>query len=150
MNTVANINEFFNMPSIAIAGVSTNKKKFGYTVFKELKNKGLNVLPVNPFAETIDGEKCYPNVKSLPSDTKAVVVLTAKNKTGHVVKDAIEAGISHLWIQQWSETPEAIRFASEHGIKLITKKCVLMFAGEAHGVHKFHKVLLKIFGMLPK
>ena len=54
MITKAQINEFYSQSPIALIGVSRDKKKFGYMVFKELKNKGYKVVPVNSSADIID------------------------------------------------------------------------------------------------
>ena len=47
-----------------MVGVSRNPKKFGYAAFKELKEKGMKIIPVNPEADEILGEKSYSNVNS--------------------------------------------------------------------------------------
>ena len=57
MNSLKQINQFLDNQPIAMAGVSRNPKKFGYTAFKELKGKGMKIIPVNPEADEIMGEK---------------------------------------------------------------------------------------------
>jgi len=76
MTTLKQINEFIGSQPIALVGVSRNPKKFGYAAFKELKEKGMNIVPVNPLAHEIMGEKSYPTVKELPSDVKGIIVFT--------------------------------------------------------------------------
>ena len=78
MNTLKQINEFLDSQPIAMVGVSRNPKKFGYAAFKELKEKGMKIIPVNPEADEIMGEKSYPNVKSLPADVKGIISLQKK------------------------------------------------------------------------
>jgi len=85
MASLKQIEDFIAAEPIAVVGVSRNPKKFGYSAFKELKEKGLKVIPVNPTAETILGEKVYPNVTSLPSDVRGIIVLTKKDQTLGVV-----------------------------------------------------------------
>ena len=51
MTTLKQINEFLDSQPIALVGVSRNPKKFGYAVFKELKEKGMKIIPVNPVAD---------------------------------------------------------------------------------------------------
>ena len=87
-----------------MVGVSRNPKKFGYTAFKELKEKGMKIVPVNPEADQIMGEKSYPNIRELPSDVKGIIILTKKEKTADVVKEAKEKGIKQIWIQQMAES----------------------------------------------
>ncbi len=59
------MSSFLQSKSIAIAGVSRNPKKFGRIIYDELKKKGYNVIPINPTAEDIDGQKCYNNLRVL-------------------------------------------------------------------------------------
>jgi len=119
MNTIKQINEFINSQPIALIGVSRNPKKFGYTAFKELKEKGMNLLPVNPDADEIMGEKAYPNVNSLPPEVKGIIILTKKEKTASVVKEAKEKGIKQIWIQQMSDSKEALDEIKGTDINLI-------------------------------
>lgn len=150
MITKTQIEDFYRQGPVAIVGVSRNKKKFGRTVYAELKKKGIAVLPVNPNTDTIDGDKCYKDVASLPEDVKAMVVITPKNKTEEIVKQAGNKGIKHLWIQQMSDTPEALEIARQQGMNLIHGRCIMMFSEPVAGMHKFHRGIMKFFGRLPK
>ena len=57
---------FLTQSTLAIVGVSRNDKKFGNVIFRELSAKGYKILPVNPNAERIGEERCYPSLKALP------------------------------------------------------------------------------------
>src|SRR5512133_1061768 len=100
MTTLKQINDFIDAQPIAMIGVSRNPKKFGYAAYKELKEKGLKIIPVNPEADEIMGEKAYRNISVLPPEVGGVLIMTKKNKTASVVKEAKEKGIKHVWIQQ--------------------------------------------------
>lgn len=150
MNTLNEINDFLEPQKIAIAGVSRNPKKFGAVVFKELSGKGYQLFPINPNAEEINGAKCYSSVAELPGDVHHLLVVTPKKQTEAVVRQAIEKGIKRIWIQQGSDTPEAVEMARKAGIPLVYKKCILMFADPVSGVHGFHRFLSKMFGGYPK
>ena len=149
MASLKQIEDFIAAEPIAVVGVSRNPKKFGYSAFKELKEKGLKVIPVNPTAETILGEKVYPNVTSLPSDVRGIIVLTKKDQTLGVVKEAKSKGIKNIWIQQMADSQEAIKELEGTEINYITGECILMFY-KPHSFHKFHRAILKLFGRLPK
>jgi uncharacterized protein len=149
MASLSQIENFISSEPIAVVGVSRNPKKFGYTAFKELKEKGLKVIPVNPAADTILGEKVYPDVLSLPSDVKGIIILTKKDQTLGVVKDAKNKGIRNIWIQQMADSKEALKELEGTDINYITGECILMFY-KPHSVHKFHRALLKLFGRYPR
>lgn len=150
MITKKQIEEFFSSSQIAVIGVSRNKKKFGYMVYDALKKKSINVVAVNPLADSIDGSKCYKTVEELDEKVEAAVVLTKKPQTFDVVVQLINKGIKQIWIQQESDTPEALAFAQEKGVNLIYGKCIFMFANPVTGIHKFHRSILNLFGKLPK
>ena len=149
MATLKQINDFIDSQPIAMVGVSRNPKKFGYTAFKELKEKGMKIIPVNPEADQIMGEKSYPNVKALPSEVNGIIILTKKEKTAAIVREAKEKGINHIWIQQMADSKEALNELNGSGINFITGECILMHY-KPHSIHKFHGRLKKFFGLFPK
>jgi len=149
MVTQQQITDFLANKPIAMAGVSRNPKKFGYTAFKELREKGLDLVPINPNADEIDGIQVYPSVNDIPQEIKALLVVTNKEQTAEVIKSARKKGIKHIWIQQMSETPEAIETVKGADINLISKQCILMYH-RPHGIHKFHRNIKRFFGRLPK
>ena len=149
MATLKQIEEFIASEPIAMAGVSRNPKKFGFAAFRELKEKGMNIVPVNPNATEIHGVKVYPDIKSLPDNIRSLIIMTAKQKTAGIVKDAREKGIRQIWIQQMAESTEALKELEDSGINYITKECILMHY-KPHGIHKFHAGIRKFFRSFPK
>lgn len=149
MATLKQIEEFIASQPIAMVGVSRNPKKFGFTAFRELKEKGMNIIPVNPNAEEIHGGKVYRDIKSLPSEVKSLLVMTQKRATAGVIKEARERGIKQIWIQQMSESKDALKELEGSGINYIHGECILMHY-KPHSIHKFHGRLKKFFGGWPK
>ena len=149
MATLKQINEFLDSQPIAMVGASRNPKKFGYSAFKELKEKGMKIIPVNPLADEILGEKSYPNLKMLPAEVQSIIVFTKKDKTASVIREAKERGIKHIWIQQMADNKEALDELKDSGINYITGQCILMHY-KPHSIHKFHGSLKKFFGSFPK
>jgi hypothetical protein len=143
------IEEFLGSGPIAMAGVSRNPKKFGFAAFKELKEKGLNIIPVNPHADEIHGSKVYHDIKSLPADVTGLIVMTGKNQTAGVIREAKEKGIRQIWIQQMAESKEALKELEGSGINYITKECILMHY-KPHSIHKFHAAIRKFFRSFPR
>ncbi len=144
------IENFFEPRKIAVAGVSRNPKKFGYAIYKELLKQGMEVIPINPKAEEIEGTKCYKDVSEIPSGIKSLLIVTPKEETDTILRAAIGKGIPNIWVQQMSETEETIKIAEEYQVEIIYKKCAFMFAEPTAGIHKFHRTLVKIFGGMPK
>ncbi|MCG6188857.1 CoA-binding protein [Maribellus maritimus] len=150
MTTLNEINKFLGPKKMAMAGVSRNPKKFGGAIFKELKEKGFDLYPVNPNADEIQGVKCFKSVEELPDHVTHLFVVTPKQETLSVVNAAASKGIKMIWIQQKSDTPEAVKAAADAGIPLIYKKCIMMFADPVQSFHKFHRFWVKAFGGYPK
>jgi len=70
-------------------------------------------------------------------------------QTTSVIQQAIEKGIGNIWIQQKSETPEALELCRKNNINLIHNHCIFMFS-QPEGLHKFHYGMKKFFGTIPR
>jgi predicted CoA-binding protein len=143
------IEEFIASGPIAMVGVSRNPKKFGFAAFRELKEKGMDIIPVNPHADEIHGVKAFKDVKSLPPEVKGLLVMTNKSQTQAVIKEAKEKGIRNIWVQQMSESKEALQELEGTDINYISGQCILMYY-KPNSVHKFHGAIKKFFGRWPK
>ena len=143
-----NVADFLSAGKYAVAGVSRDPKKFGNVVYRTLLKKGMDVVPLNPGADTIDGAMCYKSVSELPSDIKGVIFMTPKEETLAVAREAISKGITNLWIQQGAESKLTISELEKENVNLIHNECIMMF-WKPNGIHSFHRFLKKIFGRLP-
>jgi predicted CoA-binding protein len=149
MATKQQIEQFLSNEPIAIAGVSRNPKKFGRVAYEELTRKGLKLIPVNPNMESINGAVCYPDISHLPAEVNSLLIMTKKDQTAKVVEEALAKGIKNIWIQQSSDTPEALALLKGKDINVITKQCILMHY-HPDSFHKFHRNLKRFFGGMPK
>lgn len=149
MTTQAAIDRFLSHPTLAVAGASRGGKKFGNTAVRELAAKGYDVALIHPEAKEIDGRPCYASVADLPDPSVGLVLIVPPDQTERIVREAADAGIRDIWMQQGSESPNAVQLCRDHGIDVIHGECILMFAKPA-GIHKFHHWLWGLFGKLPK
>lgn len=150
MTTLNKIQKFLEPKKMAVAGVSRDPKKFGGAVFKELREKGFELYPVNPNAGEVQGVKCYSSVDELPDGVTRLFIVTPKKQTPEVAAAAVRKGLEMVWIQQKSDTPEAIKTLEDAGIPFVHKKCIMMFSEPVKGPHNFHRFLVKTFGGYPK
>ena len=146
----SDIEDFLSQKKLAVVGVSSRKRKFGNTVYRDLKAKGYEVFPIHRTAETVEGDACVSSLTALREKVDGVVVVVPPAESEKVVRDAAEAGISRIWMQLGADSEEAVRYCKEKGIAVIHKECILMFAEPAGFVHRFHRWLWGIFGKLPK
>jgi predicted CoA-binding protein len=150
MTTLADIETFLSPKKLAIIGASRNPKKFGRQVYDTLKEKGFTVYGVNPKTEDLNGDSCYPDILSLPAEVDRVFIVTPPENTAENVRMALDKGIRNIWIQQRSDTGEALEMLKDVDVNLIYNQCILMYAAPVKGPHKFHRFLNKVFGKYPK
>jgi hypothetical protein len=139
MTSQSTVEDFLSQRVLAVVGASRDPKKFGNSIYRELKAKGYRVMPVNPHAETVDGDPCYPNLAALPETPGGIVVVVPPAETEKVVQDALAAKIIRVWMQRGAESPEVIRYCAANGIQVISGECILMFAQPAAFYHKIHR-----------
>ena len=148
MTTRASIEGFLGEKTLAIAGVSRSGKGFGNSVLADLMGKGYEVLPVHPSADEVRGVRAYSSLADLPDGVGGLILVVPPAQTEMLVRQAKDAGIHRVWMQQGAESTEAIRFCNENGIDAVHGECIMMFA-QPTGVHRFHRWLNRVFGKLP-
>lgn len=112
---------------IAVVGASRDKEKYGYKVLMDLVKAGYEACAVNPSCDEVDGVVCYPDLASLPWKPELVITVVPPKATEKVVRDAGEAGITRVWMQPGSESPEAITFCEENGIEIMHDACIMIY-----------------------
>jgi predicted CoA-binding protein len=112
--------------TFAIVGASREPQKYGYQVYKDLKSAGYKVYPVNPNAEEILGDKCYPSLENLPIKPDVVDVVVPPKVTEQVVATCKRLGITFVWLQPGSESETAIKFCEENNIDVVHGVCVMV------------------------
>lgn len=149
MTSKTAVDNFIAQKNLAIVGISRDPKKFGNMVFRELTAKGYHLLPVHPEAKSLEGVPTYPTLSSLPEQVGGVIIVVPPAETEKVVRDAAQAGIRRVWMQQGAESEAAVKFCQENGIEEVHGECIMMFA-HAESFHGFHRWIWKLLGKLPK
>ncbi|MFH0990791.1 MAG: CoA-binding protein [bacterium] len=143
------IDDFFKQKRYAVVGVSRNPKKFSSAVYREMKAKGFEVYPVNSRAEKVEQDPCYPDLKSIPHQIDAVVVLVPPHEAEKVVQDSSTLGIPYIWLQQGTESESILNFCREKKIQVIHHHCIFMFLEPITGGHAVHRWFAKLFRKVP-
>ena len=144
------ITDFLSRKKFAIYGVSRNNRKFGNAILKDLRKKGYELKPVHPECDNLENEKCYKNLRDIPSQVDGVILSIKPEEVKKVVNDIYAAGIKRVWMQQGSESKEAIEYCIQNGITVISGECILMFAEPMVFFHRAHKWIWGVIGKLPK
>jgi len=144
------IQSFLKQKKIAIAGVSRDKKKFGRYVFNELTKNGYSIAPINRNTTEIDGIRCFNSFNDLKEKYESALITVKPTETLSAVESAVNAGIKNIWIQQGSESDEAIKFCKEKNIPFISNECIMMYAEPVKSMHSFHHFIWKLIGKYHK
>jgi predicted CoA-binding protein len=136
------IDDFLSNKNLALVRTAPAAKVHGFRIDQELGKRGYTVSVV--YLE--GGDK---TLASVGHSLDGVIVAAAPDRALDAVKQVAEAGVKQVWMQEGSESAEAIEFCEENGIAAIHGECVMMFAEPVKGVHAFHRWLWKIFKRLP-
>lgn len=142
------VDDFVSQKTLAIVGVSRVGSKFGNIAYRELKAKGYTIYPIHPEASVLEGDPAYTDFTSLPEKVDGVVISVKPGQAESVVRAAIAAGISRVWLQQGSESQAAIEACQQSGVSVVHNECIMMYA-VGTGLHGFHRWLWKVFGKAP-
>lgn len=157
MSTLAEAaQEFLSQPRIAVVGVSRTKRDAANLIYCKLREQGHRVFPINPSAQTVEGDRCYPALAALPEKVDGVVIVTKPKNTEHVVQECVELGIPRVWMHQsmgflgTSISEQAVKLCQDNGITVIPGGCPMMFCEPVDTPHKCMRWFLRLTGGLPK
>lgn len=113
----------------AVVGASPKKERYGYKIYKKLKDRGYEVYPVNPGYDEVDGDKCYESISALPVKPDCVDMVVPPKVANPVVEEMSKNGIEYVWFQPGTFTEETIDLAEENNLKFVYYDCVLVALG---------------------
>jgi uncharacterized protein len=143
----AGITDFFGQERLAIVGVSRNEKEYSRLVFRELRDRGYDVVPINPEAKELEGVRCYASVSEVTPTVAGALVLLPAATVEAAVRDCVEAGIRRIWLR--NDEPAARELCQREGIALVSGYCPFMFLSDTAFFHKCHAFGLKLAGKYP-
>ncbi|HET9905109.1 MAG TPA: CoA-binding protein [Anaerolineales bacterium] len=110
--------------TIASVGLSGNQQKESFWIASYLKEQGYRVIPVNPTATEILGEKAYPDLSSVPEKVDVVQVFRKPEDVPPVVDEAIKIGAKFVWMQEGIVHEEAAQKARDAGLQVVMDACM--------------------------
>lgn len=114
--------------TFAVVGASRNPQKYGALVYRTLQSAGKTVYAVNPCAEMIGGDRCYPSLDVLPETPEAAVMVVPPAETEAAVTDCIRLGVKGVWMQEGAESDAAVAACRAAGITVVSGGPCLMVA----------------------
>jgi predicted CoA-binding protein len=109
---------------VAVVGLSPKPERDSHKVAKYMKEHDYTIVPVNPGQKNILGEKCYPNLKTIPFPVDIVDVFRKPDAVPPIVDDAVEIGARVIWMQLGIVHNESADKAREAGLEVVMDRCM--------------------------
>ena len=117
------IDQMLKLKTWAIVGLSNNSERAAFGVAKVLIEKGHQIIPVHPKAETVHGQKGYAKLSDIPGKVDVVDIFVNSELAGEVVNDAIALGAKGVWLQLDVIDAGAISRANDAGLLAVMNLC---------------------------
>jgi predicted CoA-binding protein len=106
-----------------VVGLSNNPERAAFGVARLLQDKGHQIIPVHPKAETVHGETAYSTLSEIPVGVDVVDCFVNSQLVGSVVDKAIAIGAKAVWLQLDVIDDEAIARAQAAGLLTVMDRC---------------------------
>jgi hypothetical protein len=152
--TAGLVSDFLSQRRIAVVGVSRDAARHGANaVYTRLRDRGYSVFAVNPNTEAVEGDRSYPDLRSIPGGVDGVVIATAPHRAEAIARECYDLGITRVWMHRGpvpgSVSPAAVGFCQTHGMSVIAGGCPLMYGPTADGLHRCMRWVLERTGAVP-
>jgi len=111
--------------TIAVVGCSKDPAKDAHRIPKYLQIQGYRIIPVNPTADEILGEKAYPSLEAVPAPYDVVDIFRPSSDVPPIVDQAIPGPASTIWMQLGIRHPEAAAKAEAAGKRVVQNRCMM-------------------------
>ena len=110
---------------IAVVGLSAKRWRPSYGVAEYMQRAGYKIIPVNPQETEVLGERCYPDLDSVPDSIDIVDIFRRSEFVPEIVEAAIRKGAKAIWMQEGVAHEAAARRATEAGLLVLMDRCIL-------------------------
>jgi predicted CoA-binding protein len=114
--------------TIAVVGASRDPSKAGGSVPEGLQRRGYRIIPINPFADELFGERVYRSLLEVPDKIDLVDVFRPAADAPGIARQAAAIGAKALWLQEDIRSDEARRIAEEAGMEYVEDECTAVVA----------------------
>ena len=121
--------------TIAVVGASRDPFKAGGSVPEGLQRRGFRIIPINPYADMLFGEKVYRSLLDVPEKIDLVDVFRPSADAPEIARQAAAVGAKALWLQEDIRSDEARRIAEAAGMDYVEDACTAVVAS----LHRIRK-----------
>ena len=119
--------------TIAVVGLSPDPERDSYEVAAYLQARGYRIIPVNPNAAEILGERCYADLRDIPEPVDLVDVFRRPEATPAIAAATVAIGTRALWLQLGIVSKEAAAIARAGGVDVVMDRCTMIEHRERFG-----------------
>jgi predicted CoA-binding protein len=112
--------------TVAVVGATDDTSKFGSVIYRDLKRKGFTVYPVNLERPTVDGDKAYPSLDTLPVEPTIVNIVVPPESAIGVLQKCLKLGLTNVWLQPGAESPQVMDFLQKHDFNYLANACIMV------------------------
>lgn len=114
--------------TIAVVGCSREQEKDAHRIPKYLKERGYKIIPVNPFADEILGEKSYKALSEIKEKIDVIEIFRPSEDCLKIVEEVIKLKLkpNTIWMQLGIKNEEAAKLAEENGIRAVMNRCMMI------------------------
>lgn len=129
------LKSLLNVKTVAVVGMSKDPSKYGHKVGAYLKGHGYRIVPVNPSAEEILGERSYRSLLDIPEELQREIELVDIFRPSQdippIVAQAIELKKKHgklrgVWMQLGIINEAAAEMAEKAGLEVVMDRCIML------------------------
>jgi uncharacterized protein len=141
--TREDIDDFLTQKRLALVGVSRDADDFSRSLFRELRRRGYDVVPVNPAVTELEGTRSFARLQDITPPVEGALIMTAAETSLQVAEDCAESGITRIWFHRGTGrgavSEAAVDFCTQKGMRVVAGCCAYMFLG--HNAPWFHSFL---------
>ena len=112
--------------TITVVGASGSPDKAAHSVPAHMQRHGWRIIPVNPHADEILGERVYRVLSDIPEQVGLVDVFRPPDQTPDIARQAVAAGATALWLQLGIASAEARAIAEDAGLLYVEDRCLII------------------------
>jgi uncharacterized protein len=107
----------------AVVGCSPDPNRDSHRIASMLQRRGYEVIPVNPMASEILGQRCYPTLSAIPDGVEVVDIFRRADAAGAHVDEAVEIGARAVWMQLGVVDEAAAERGRAAGLRVVMDRC---------------------------
>ncbi len=110
---------------IAVVGLSRDESKYSNKVSRFMQSAGYRIIPINPVADMLLGEKVYKTLAEVPGEIEIVDVFRPGDEALGITKQAVAKGAKVVWLQEGIMNDDAKKYAEDRGLAFVQNRCIM-------------------------